>query len=151
MLSQHLIKHLLTNVSKVSWVSQMSTVSRESEVSKVSEVSMVWGDWSVWGDCTIVMVTWGNNQVKIAWSTNLVRMEANLCDCITNSSLCNILFHSPLYNWSATCRRQPCKWRQSGDLSEQFVGHCVWWLLGNSWCYCGVQTTWLLYWRLKIE
>ena len=51
------------------------------------------------------------------------------------------LSYSFLYNWSAaTGRRQQCKWRQSGDLHEQWVGYCLWWLLGKYWCYCGVST-----------
>ena len=52
---------------------------------------------------------------------------------------------SSLHNWSAaTGRWQHSKWRQSGDLYEQCVGHCMWWLLGKYWCHCGVSTTGLL-------
>ena len=58
------------------------------------------------------------------------------------------LFNSSMYNWSAaTGWRKYCKWRQSGDMLEQYVGHCVWWLLEKCWSSCGVPTAGLLNWR----
>ena len=62
-------------------------------------------------------------------------------------SLCT---HSSLYNWSATTgRRQNWKRRQSGDLCEQCVGHCVWQQMGKCWCYCGVPTAGISHSRLS--
>ena len=42
--------------------------------------------------------------------------------------------------WPTTCGRPEWVWRQSGDLSEQCVGHSVWWFLVLHWCKGGLQT-----------
>ena len=61
------------------------------------------------------------------------------CLSFANSSMCN---------WpAATGRREHWEWRQSGDLHEQCVGYCVWWLLGKFRCHCGVSTTGIFYSR----
>ena len=53
---------------------------------------------------------------------------------------------SAVYKWPGTTHgRQHWKWRQSGDLHEQSMGHCVWWLLGKCWCYCCVPAVGLLH------
>ena len=50
--------------------------------------------------------------------------------------------HRSLFTWwTATSGRYHCKWRQSRDLYEQWVGYCVWWLLEKCWGHCGVSTT----------
>ena len=53
-----------------------------------------------------------------------------------------MLLHRSLFTWwIATSGRYHCKWRQSRDLHEQWVGYCVRWLLEKSWGQCGVSTT----------
>ena len=49
-----------------------------------------------------------------------------------------------LHKW----RHQACwwseqPWRSCGDLWQCCLGHCVWLLLGSSWCKCGMWTTWI--------
>ena len=59
------------------------------------------------------------------------------------SSNCYIL--SSMCNWSATtCGRKHSVWRQSWDLHQQWMGHCVWWFLEPNWCHCSVPTARLL-------
>ena len=57
-------------------------------------------------------------------------------------------FNSSMFNWwTATGWRKYCKRGQSGDMPEQYMGYCVWWLLEKCWSCCGVPTAGILNWR----
>ena len=64
-----------------------------------------------------------------------------------NTSM-HLLLHSSLHKGSvAFGRRYSSEWRQSGDMHQQCMGYCVWWFLGEYWCYRGVSTAGILYSR----
>jgi len=51
---------------------------------------------------------------------------------------------SSLYKWwHKACWWNEQPWRPCGDMWQQCLGHCVWWPLGNTWCKCGLWTTWI--------
>ena len=67
-----------------------------------------------------------------------------------SNSLIKVFLHtnSSLYNWSTTAGwSKHSQWGQSRDLYEQWVGHCVWWLLEHKWCNSGVSTAGILHSR----
>ena len=76
----------------------------------------------------------------------LLRICSFFCLFVFGYYICWI--NSSMFNWStATGRRKYCKWRQSGDMLEQYVGYCVRWLLEKCWSCCGVPTAGILNWR----
>ena len=56
--------------------------------------------------------------------------------CIVTVRLCDKWHQADWWHYS--------KWGSSRSLHEQYMGHSVWWLLGNSWCECGMQTAGIL-------
>ena len=76
----------------------------------------------------------------------LIRCRQAYMKPYTSPVLC-----STLHKWTtATGWSKYSKWGQGGDLYEQCVGHCLWWCLEQYWCYCGVSTTRIFHWRLKL-
>ena len=52
-----------------------------------------------------------------------------------------------MYEWWHPSSRHwgyKLKW-SCWDLQQQCMGHSVWWLLGQYWCQCGLQTAWVCF------
>ena len=103
--------------------------------------------------CVTVQIILESN-VQVAIICIISQANTHFWVTVMYGGCCYIQSFSPVSDsscgWQQLHKRLPsfsgglhCEGGQSGGLHQQSVGYCLWWLLGDSWCWCGVQTAWI--------
>ena len=87
--------------------------------------------------------------------------EKTVWDGLDNDNMLFLTHHAIAWNyfvstslislfvrWCPTCWRYHSVWGTSGGVHQCYMGNSVWWLMGQQWCYCGVQAVGVcLHWK----